>query len=124
MRGLDALETEPENTLSRDASIQRFEFTYGPCVSLLARYLEQIAIVPLERELTFPAMIRQASENGLLRSGWDVWYSFREARNLTSHTYNESKALQVIEKLPDFLDEARFLLKELEKRTNEDAVES
>jgi nucleotidyltransferase substrate binding protein (TIGR01987 family) len=83
--GLEALGREPENTLYRDAVIQRFEFTYGLCASMLKRHLEQTAAVVPEREITFPALIRTASENGLLRSGWDVWFDIRKARNLTSH---------------------------------------
>ena len=35
--GLEALRREPENTLYRDAVIQRFEFTYGLCASMLER---------------------------------------------------------------------------------------
>jgi nucleotidyltransferase substrate binding protein (TIGR01987 family) len=113
--GLAALGREPENTLYRDAVIQRFEFTYGLCATLLARYLEQAAPVPPEKEMSFPTLIRTASENGLLRSGWDVWYEFRKARNLTSHVYNEEIAQQVVEKIPGFAVEAEFLFTELQK---------
>jgi hypothetical protein len=35
--GLEALAREPENSLYRDAVIQRFEFTYGLCASMLER---------------------------------------------------------------------------------------
>lgn len=41
--------------------------------------------------MSFPTLIRTASENGLLRSGWDTWYEFRKARNLTSHVYDEER---------------------------------
>jgi len=119
--GLEAIQREPENTLYRDAVIQRFEFTYGLSVKLLARYLEQASVEPLEADLTFPTLIRSASELGILRSGWDRWYIFRNARNLTSHTYDEAKAKSVLDKIPDFLDEARFLYRELERRNSNDA---
>jgi nucleotidyltransferase substrate binding protein (TIGR01987 family) len=113
--GLEALTREPENSLYRDAVIQRFEFTYGLCASMLKRHLAQTAAVEPEREITFPALIRTASENGLLRSGWDVWYEFRKARNLTSHVYNEETALQVVEQIPAFAEEADYLHRELER---------
>jgi nucleotidyltransferase substrate binding protein (TIGR01987 family) len=112
--GLDALEHEPENTLYRDAVIQRFEFTYDLCASMLRRYVQQ-AEAASESEMTFPALIRTASEYGLLRSGWDVWQEFRKARNLTSHVYNEEVARQVIERIPAFAAEAEFLQVELNK---------
>ena len=104
--GLEALTREPENSLYRDAVIQRFEFTYGLCASMMKRHLAQTAAVEPEREITFPSLIRTASENGLLRSGWDVWYEFRKARNLTSHVYNEETARQVVEQIPAFAEEA------------------
>ena len=113
--GLEALQREPDNSLYRDAVIQRFEFTYGLCASMLKRRLAQTAAVEPEREITFPALIRTASENGLLRSGWDVWYEFRKARNLTSHVYNEDTARQVVGQIPRFAEEADHLYRELER---------
>lgn len=113
--GLAALRREPENTLYRDGVIQRFEFTYGLCASMLERYLMHAAPVQPDRKMTFPALIRTASDLGLLRSGWDVWHGFREARNLTSHVYKEETARQVIETIPAFAEEAAFLYAELEK---------
>lgn len=113
--GLAALRREPENTLYRDGVIQRFEFTYGLCASMLERYLMHAAPVQPDRKMTFPALIRTASDLGLLRSGWDVWHGFREARNLTSHIYKEETARQVIETIPAFAEEAAFLYAELEK---------
>lgn len=112
--GLEALGREPKNTLYRDAVIQRFEFTYGLCASMLKRRLAQTAAVEPEREITFPTLIRTASESGLLRSGWDVWYEFRRARNLTSHIYDEDMARQVVEQIPPFAEEADYLYRKLE----------
>jgi nucleotidyltransferase substrate binding protein (TIGR01987 family) len=113
--GLEALQREPDNSLYRDAVIQRFEFTYGLCASMMKRRLAQTAAVEPDREMTFPALIRTASENGLLRSGWDVWIEFRKARNLTSHVYNEDTARLVVEQIPRFAEEAEYLYRELER---------
>ena len=113
--GLEALRREPENTLYRDGVIQRFEFTYGLCASMLERFLMYSAPVQPEGKMTFPTLIRTASELGLLRSGWNVWHGFREARNLTSHVYKEEVACRVIEKVPLFAEEAEYLLMKLER---------
>jgi nucleotidyltransferase substrate binding protein (TIGR01987 family) len=118
--GLEALTREPENSLYRDAVIQRFEFTYGLCASMMKRHLAQTAAVEPEREITFPSLIRTASENGLLRSGWDVWYEFRKARNLTSHVYNEDTARLVVKQIPAFAEEADYLYRELERTVASD----
>ena len=106
---LEALQREPENSLYRDAVIQRFELTYGLCASMMKRHLAQAAAVVPESEMTSPTLIRTASENGLLRSGWDVWFDIRKARNLTSHVYNEETARQVVELIPLFAEEAEYL---------------
>jgi nucleotidyltransferase substrate binding protein (TIGR01987 family) len=105
---------EPERTLLRDGLIQRFEFTYGLCEGMLRRFLE---ITSGGREdvdaMSFPTLIRTASERGLILHGWDRWSDFRKARNKTSHAYSETVALEVMEQLPDFHREALYLLTKL-----------
>jgi len=118
--GLEALSREPGNTLYRDAVIQRFEFTYGLCASRMERYLALAATVPPDKKMTFPTLIRVASEMGLLKSGWDVWHGFREARNLISHVYNEEVAQRVMEIVPRFAAESESLFKELTRRGEQD----
>lgn len=113
--GLAALEREPANTLYPDGVIQRFEFTYGLCASSLKRRLAHAEAAAPASEMTFPTLIRTASEYGLLRSGWDLWSEFRLARNLTSHVYNEEVAQKVIERIPAFAQEAEFLFEQLIK---------
>ena len=114
---LQAHGIDPQNTLYRDASIQRFEFCYELSHKMLKRYLEMAAPNPVAiDELAFPDLIRSGSEQGLLRSGWDRWKDYRKARSITSHTYDETKAIEVMALLPDFLQEAQALLQELQKR--------
>lgn len=115
--GLQALELEPRNELYRDAVIQRFEFTYGLCASYMSRYLSLASPVPFESKMSFSTLVRTAAEAGLLRSGWDRWYAFREARNLTSHTYDEDKAKVVLARIPEFTEEAEYLSAQLAKRS-------
>lgn len=115
---LQAHGAAPENTLYRDATIQRFEFSYELSHKILKRYLEMASPNPAGiDEMAFPDMIRTASEQGLLRSGWDRWKDYRKARSITSRTYDEEKAKQVMTIIPDFLQEARALLGELQKRS-------
>ena len=118
--GLEALQREPDNSLYRDAVIQRFEFTYGLCASMLERFLMRAAPVEPDKKMTFPTLIRTASDLGVLRSGWDVWYRFREARNLTSHVYNEEIARKVVDKIASFAEEAEYLYSALERTAASD----
>lgn len=105
---------EPERTLLRDGLIQRFEFTYSLCERMLRRFLEVTSSAGEDIDaMSFPTLIRTASERGVLMSGWDRWEVYRRGRNKTSHTYNEAVALEVLEILPDFLAEAKHLLNRL-----------
>lgn len=114
---LNAYAGAPDNTLYRDATIQRFEFTYEVAHKMLKRYLEMTAPNPAAiDEMAFSDMIRSGSEQGLLRSGWDKWKDYRKARSTTSHTYDEAKAREVAAIIPDFLCEAQSLRDELRKR--------
>jgi nucleotidyltransferase substrate binding protein (TIGR01987 family) len=101
----------------RAAAIQAFGFTYELCWKMLKRYLE--ATLPNADEvdqMSFPTLIRTASEHGLLLSDWSVWKEYRQERGTTSHTYDEKKAIEVFAELPRFLKEAQYLLKQLKKR--------
>jgi len=116
--GLTTLGGRPEDSLIRDGVIQRFEFTYELAHKMLKRYLETTSANPAQYDsMAFADLIRTASEQGLLLHGWDAWREYRHARSLTSHTYDEAKAVQVAEGLAAFLDEARFLLAQLQART-------
>ena len=101
----------------RDGLIQRFEFTYDLAHKMLRRALEEASANPGEIDrLTFPTLIRTGVEQGLVQGEWADWRTFREMRNITSHTYDEAKALQVVAAIPAFLAEAQGLLARLEAR--------
>lgn len=113
-----ALQAQPDNALIRDAAIQRFEFTYELAHKMLRRYLEMTAADPQAVEQSsFQDLIRTGSEQGLLRSDWERWREWRQARAITSHTYDEKKARQVAAVVPDFLAEARHLHGRLSERS-------
>lgn len=104
----------------KDACIQRFEYTYELAHKLLKRQLEAMSPNPSEiDQMSFPDMIRSGAERGLLANGWDEWRRFRDARNATSHAYNEKKANEVFVRIPAFRDEAAFLLARLQERNAE-----
>jgi len=100
--------------------IQNFEFTYELSHKMLKRYLEMSSANPTEiNDMSFPDLIRTGNEKGLLLNGWDVWMRYRTARGITSHTYDEEKASEVLFIIPGFLDEVHYLQAELEKRNIE-----
>jgi len=118
IRGLEEafslLQADPQNSMFRDSVIKRFEFTFETAQSLLRKFVAEQSVNAKERaHLTFPALIRTASQDGLLQNSYDVWHSFRDARNRSSHLYNEEQAIAVVEIVPHFLEEVRFLQKRL-----------
>lgn len=114
---LEAIKLDPKNDFIRDSCIQRFEFCYELSHKTLKRYLEFSEPTPeLIDQMSFPDLIRTASEKGLLKSGWDVWQKYRHARNIASHTYDEKKAREVLSIIPEFFIEIQFLLTQLAQR--------
>lgn len=100
----------------RNSAIQCFEFTYELTYKMLQRQLSQIVKAPDElKQMTFPEFIRTAADAGLIT---DVkrFLHYRTARNLTSHTYDEKKAEQVIFVLDEFKQDVQSILSELQKR--------
>jgi nucleotidyltransferase substrate binding protein (TIGR01987 family) len=113
--GLRLASQEPGSDLLRDGVIQRFEYTYEVSWKSLKRFLENTSSDPQAIDtLAFADLIRLGHERGLLRSSYDVWAVFRKARGTTSHTYDQKKAEEVYQTVPDFLEEARFLLERLQ----------
>jgi len=114
--GLARYHSDVADSQIRDGLIQRFEFTYDLAHKMLRRVLEAAAANPAEvDQMTFPTLIRTASEQGLVASDWTAWRTWREMRNITSHTYDEAKALQVVAGIPGFLAEAQAVLARLER---------
>ena len=111
---------DSSNDIVRDSVIQRFEYTYSFALKMLKRYLEQTSEEAEEVDhFTFNQLIRTANEKGLLLGNLENWTKYREKRNMTSHTYDEKKALEVVSVVDEFAKEVEFLLNKLEQR-NED----
>jgi nucleotidyltransferase substrate binding protein (TIGR01987 family) len=105
------------NVIVRDSVIHRFEYNYELAFKMVKRYLEMTEPnSETIQTMSFQDIIRLGNERGLLRSELKKWKEFREKRNVTSHTYNEDKASDVLAGVADFLAEAQFLLDALQKR--------
>ncbi len=102
---------EKKTDIVRDATIQRFEYTFELSWKILKRYIESQNHT---LEPSIKNVFREAGKLGLIESVED-WFDFLEARNLTSHTYEESIAERVYTVAIEFEKSAQFLLKRLEK---------
>lgn len=110
--------SEPVRLLMRAGLIQTFEYNYELAIAMMTRYLESVTPDLSSRDLgVFEELIRVADQRNLVRSPFATWKSFRQARNNTSHTYNEMKAVAVVQVIPAFEAEVRYLLAQLQERT-------
>ncbi len=106
-----------ERNVIHSGVIQHFEFTYELCWKFIQRWI-RLNNSPEDAEpRTRKELFRLAAKVGLIQNPGQ-WFLFTEARNLTSHTYNEAKADQVYASALDFLPESQFLCQQLEARND------
>jgi nucleotidyltransferase substrate binding protein (TIGR01987 family) len=83
---------QPETEFMRDAVIQRFEFTFEAGWRAMYRWLRARGVdVDEDAYSSIPEAFKRrliADERG--------WSEMRKYRNLTSHTYNEALAVDVV----------------------------
>ncbi|MFH1728869.1 MAG: nucleotidyltransferase substrate binding protein [Pseudomonadota bacterium] len=100
-------------TTIRAGVIQNFEFTYELCWKFIQRWLkENYSKEESQLPRTRKELFRMANRAGLINDALP-WFEFAEARNLTSHIYNNDTAEDVFRQSIKFLPEAKTLLKML-----------
>jgi nucleotidyltransferase substrate binding protein (TIGR01987 family) len=95
----------PEQLAFRDAAIQRFEY----CIELA--WKSAVKTLGLNTPSPKPA-VRELARNNLIEDPV-VWIDFIDARNRTSHIYDEAVATEVFAEIKKFMPEARKLLQKL-----------
>jgi nucleotidyltransferase substrate binding protein (TIGR01987 family) len=94
---------QPETELNRDATIQRFEFTF----EMSWKVMQSIAKTNKPKLYGVKAIIREAAALELINNP-EAWLNFLEDRNLTVHTYKEELARQIyanVKKFPQFVEQ-------------------
>ena len=115
-RAIDRSLIEPLDEEVRDSVIQRFEYTYELSWKMLKRQLEIDSQTPANIDaMGFKEMTREAAERGLMNNP-EAWFEYRRQRNITSHTYDETKAHNVYETALAFFPDAFNLLQNLKQR--------
>lgn len=115
-RAIQRSQTDLEDEELRDAVIQRFGYTYELCWKMLKRRLEIDAPTPSQIDgFSFRELMREGAERGLIEKV-EQWLTYREQRNITSHTYDSLKAQSVYETALVFVSDAQSLLESLEER--------
>lgn len=101
---------EPQNIplhkALRDSCIQRFEF----CVELSWKTSMKVLGLPTKAP---NSAIREMAQNNLI-DDIQLWFSFLEARNKTSHTYDEDIATSVYSEVARIIPELDQLISKLQ----------
>ena len=111
---LPASENSDLHEAVRSGVVQSFEVAFEVSWKMLRRRLVRDAA---SREsvaaLSYRDLMREGAARGFIEDP-QAWFLFREARNVTSHTYDPAKALQVLSVIPHFLSASTRLLEALE----------
>ena len=102
------LSGEPGDELRRDGLIQRFEFTFELAWKSLKEYLEAQGYA----ELTTPRAVLREAFAARLIDDEAAWLAMLDARNRTSHIYDEGAAAEIAGQIcADFLPPLSALAK-------------
>lgn len=107
----------PKSGIVRDSVIKRFEYTYELSWKMIQRWLADNVSPEKADALTRKDLFRLAAQKGLVKDPL-IWFEYHDARNKTSHTYDETLADEVHGVALRFITDAESLLEELKKRND------
>lgn len=104
----------PFTTIVRDATIQRFEFTFEACWKVAQHYLREKEGI----DVNSPKAVARASLQQGLLSEKETHHLLKMAddRNLTVHVYNEPLAAAIFKRLPEHFRILKMWVEKIENR--------
>jgi len=96
-QAIELMQQRPLSELEEQGLIQGFEFTHELAWNVLKDYLEMEGIQGL---VGSRSTAREAFKRGLVSDG-EAWIDMIEARNLSSHTYNQEVASAIVTAVRD-----------------------
>lgn len=113
-KNMHLLDVDTQETL-RAGVIQNFEVAYEQCWKMLQRWIK-VNRTPEDADnpRTRKDLFRMAARYGLIADPLS-WFTYGEARNLTSHVYDAQKALSVYTTAIRFHADAEYVLNQLEQ---------
>lgn len=107
-QAVERYHTAEQDSLYRDGLIQRFEFTVELAWKSIREYLEDQGSV--FAVISPRSVLKEAYAAGIIDNG-ELWDSIIAARNLTSHVYDETTAIDIARQIcEEFLPAFRALL--------------
>lgn len=112
-RAVERSQKDPEDKEVRDAVIQRFGYAFELSWKFMRRWIKLNRDPADADPRTMKDLFRETARVGLIRNP-EPWFEYAEARNLTSHSYDEEKAEEVYESALGFVEDSKALLSILE----------
>ncbi|MBI4925099.1 MAG: nucleotidyltransferase substrate binding protein [Bdellovibrio sp.] len=112
LQSLEKAIAQPKNEFTRDSVIQRFEYTFELSWKTLLKVLESNKEI---EDNSIKGILREAARQHLIDQ-INEWFNLHEARNLSSHTYNEDTAEEVYDLILGAPKLVQRLISELSKR--------
>lgn len=99
----------------QDSVVQRFEYTYEMSWKLVKRWVST-NISPEDSEPAWSRreLFRLAAKVGLIDDP-KRWFSYHEARNVSSHTYNPASAKKVLSIVRLFSEDVKALVDRIDR---------
>lgn len=102
----------------KDSCIKRFEYTYETAKKIMNKFLKK-EYDKSDKDLTINNIFREMYGLGLI-DNFENWVEYRLKRNTTSHEYDDLLTYPIIEIIPEFIKDVKFLIENLEKILTDD----
>lgn len=96
----------------KDSCVKRFEYTYETAKKIMNKFLKK-EYDKSEKELSINNIFREMYGLDLIEN-FENWVDYREKRNFTSHEYNDSQTYVILDLVPQFINDVKYLISGLE----------
>lgn len=100
-----------------DSCVKRFEYTMETAWKIMKKYLK-LEYGKDEKELTVNNIFRLMAGYDMI-SDWENWKNYYQQRNNSAHEYNIKKSREILNIIPQFIDDVNILIKNLEKNIDD-----
>ena len=117
----DEFVNEKDNRIKefiKDSCIKRFEYTYETSKKIMNKFLKK-EYDKSDKELTINNIFREMYNLDFIQN-FENWNEYRIKRNNTSHEYDDNLSYEIIEILPNFINDVNYLITNLENSLEEE----
>ena len=100
-----------------DSCVKRFEYTLETAWKLMKKiFIKKYG--KTEQELTVNNIFRYMQGYNYA-TNWENWRDYYQKRNNTAHDYSIEKSRELLDIIPNFINDCRFLIEKLKEKQND-----